>query len=150
MNTLYKLTEKLNTELTSNELIKTVTYGDITDVDLDKMTIFPLAHVNLSGASISSSTVNVGVSVLLMDIVDISKTHGDNFVGNDNEHDVLNSMLAAATKTFQEFLRGSSYADGFQVEEDATVDFFTDRFENKLAGVSLEFNVSLKNSAELC
>lgn len=150
MNTLYRLTEKLNNELTSNELIKTVTYGDITDVDLDKMTMFPLAHVNLSGATISSSTVNVGVSVLLMDIVDISKTHGDGFLGNDNEHDVLNSMLAAATKTFQEFSRGTSYAEGFHVEEDASVDFFTDRFENKLAGVSLEFNVTLNNSSELC
>lgn len=150
MNTLYKLTTKLQEELKGNALINTVTYGDISDVDLDKMTIFPLAHVNLSGATIGSSTLEVGVSILLMDIVDISKTHGDGFLGNDNEHDVLNTMLAAATKTFQEFKRGNSYADGFEVTEDATVDFFTDRFENKLAGVSLEFNITIQNTSELC
>lgn len=150
MNTLYKLTEKLNTELTSNALINTITYGDIADVDLDKQTIFPLAHINLNGASIGSSTVNVGVSILFMDIVDISKSEDVKPFGNDNEQDVMNSMLSAATKTFQEFLRGTSYADGFHTEDDAEVEFFTDRFENKLAGVSLEFNITINNSSELC
>jgi len=150
MNTLYKITEKLNTELTSNPLINTITYGDISEVDLDKQTIFPLAHINLDGASIGSSTVNVGVSILFMDIVDISKSKDSNFFGNDNEQDVLNTMLTVATKTFQEFLRGTSYAEGFHTEDDGDVEFFTDRFENKLAGVSLEFNVTLKNTSELC
>lgn len=152
MNTLYKLTDKLNTELKNNALINTVTYGDITEVDLDKQTIFPLAHVNLTGASIESSTSTIGINVLLMDIVDVSKEiNYDDFTGNDNEHDVLNSMLAAGTKTYQEFLRGLSYKDGFHSDgQPADVEFFTDRFENKLAGVSISFSVTIKNSAELC
>lgn len=150
MNTLYKITEKLNTELTNNVLINTVTYGDIQDVDLDKQTIFPLAHVTLGDATIGDSTLDLTVNIMFIDIVDESKEDGDNYFGNDNEHDVLNSMLAAATKTVQEFKRGVSYADGFQAEGDATAEFFTDRFENKLAGVSVDFNVQLLNSSDLC
>lgn len=150
MNTLYKITEKLKSELDSNQLINTVSYGDITDVDLNKQTMFPLAHVQLGNATIGDSTVDISVNVMFMDIVDESKSTGNLFEGNDNEHDVLNSMLAAATKTFQEFKRGASYSDGFQTEDIGSVEFFTDRFENKIAGVSLDFNITLLNSAGLC
>ena len=150
MNTLYRLSEKIKTELQSNALINTVSYGDIEDIDLNKQTIFPLAHVNLTNAVIRSSSVEVNVSILLMDIVDISKSEDVDYFGNDNEHDVLKSMLAAATKTVQELHRGSSYAEGFHLEDDANCEFFTDRFENKLAGVSLTFNVNIQNSATLC
>ncbi len=150
MNTLYKLSEKIKTELESNALINTVTYGDIEDIDLNKQTIYPLAHVNLTDAVIRSSSVEVNVSILLMDIVDVSKTKDITYFGNDNEHDVLNSMLSAATKTVQELHRGSSYAEGFHLENDANVEFFTDRFEDKLAGVSLNFAVTLANNVDLC
>jgi hypothetical protein len=150
MNTLYRLSEKIKTELQSNTLINTVSYGDIEDIDLNKQTIFPLAHVNLTNAVIRSSSVEVNVSILLMDIVDISKSEDVDYFGNDNEHDVLNSMLTAATKTVQELHRGNSYAEGFHLEDDANCEFFTDRFENKLAGVSLTFSVNIQNSATLC
>ena len=53
MNTLYKLVDKLKAELDSNKLINTTTIGDITDIDLDKTTIFPLAHISLGDASIT-------------------------------------------------------------------------------------------------
>ena len=150
MNTLYRITEKLKAELEGNALINTVTFGDITDVDLDKATIFPLAHVMLGNATIGDSTLNIGVNIMFIDIVDVSKSTGDNFFGNDNEHDVLNSMLAAATKTTQELKRGISYSEGFQVSGDGDVEFFTDRFENKLAGVSLDINIEVLNSSNLC
>tara|TARA_R100000544_G_C2222861_1_gene58660 strand:- start:836 stop:1288 length:453 start_codon:yes stop_codon:yes gene_type:complete len=150
MNTLYRITEKLKAELDANVLLNTVTFGDITDVDLDKGTIFPLAHVMLGNATITDSTLNIGINIMFIDIVDESKTTGDNFYGNDNEHDVLNSMLAAATKTTQELKRGISYKEGFHVAGDGDVEFFTDRFENKLAGVSLDLNIEVTNASELC
>ena len=151
MNTLYSLTEKLSELLTSNELLTTVSMGDINEVDLDKKTNFPLAHFNLQDGTISSATATVGVNILLMDIVDVSKDADiDKVVGNDNEIDVLNSMLAAGTKIVQEFIRGTEYSNLFHVEGDASFEFFTDRFENKLAGVSIDFQVVLRNSSELC
>lgn len=150
MNTLYKITEKLREELESNALVNEVTFGDISDVDLDKKTIFPLAHVMLGDATIGESTLSIGINIMFIDIVDVSKEDDRAFYGNDNEHDVLNSMLAAATKTVQELKRGVSYSEGFQIEGEGRVEFFTDRFENKLAGVSVDFNVDVINSAGLC
>lgn len=151
MNTLYDITTKLRNELEANVLINKVTFGDITEIDLNKQTIFPLAHIMLENSTIGSSTITVGLSIMLMDIVDESKSEEtDNFIGNDNEHDVLNSMLAAGSKTVQEFIRGSSYADNYHMNGDAQVEFFTDRFENKLAGVVINFSVEVPNIAGLC
>lgn len=149
MNTFYKLTDKIKAELEGNALINEVTYGDITEVDLDKQSLFPLAHVNFTDSIIKSSSVDINVNILFMDLVDVTKKDLGEFY-KDNEHDVLNSMLSAATKTVQELKRGLSYSEGFHIEGDAEAEFFTDRFENKLAGVSVNFTVTLKNSADLC
>ena len=59
-------------------------------------------------------------------------------------------MLAAATKTTQELKRGNLYEQGYQVEEDAEIEFFSDRFEDKLAGVGLDLTVTIQNNVDLC
>lgn len=152
MNNIFKLTEKIKTELQSNELINQVTFGDLMEVDLLKQNIFPLAHLGMASASMSEGVASVRLSILFLDIVDESKTEeSDKFYGNDNEHYVLNSMFAAATKTIQELMRGSLYADGFQIEEDSVdMEFFSERFEDKLAGCGVDFNVLIKNTLDLC
>jgi len=63
MNTLYKLVDKLQAELNDNKLIKTVTIGDITDVDLNKTTLFPLAHISLGDATITESTLAINLNI---------------------------------------------------------------------------------------
>ena len=51
----YLITDKLRDELIADDTINTVTYGDITQVDLSKQTIFPLAHVMINSVSQSRS-----------------------------------------------------------------------------------------------
>ena len=151
MNNIFKLTDRIKEELTSNELINQVTFGDLMDVDLQKQNIFPLAHVGMTSATISDGVANVNVSILFLDIVDTSTAkETDHFYGNDNEHYVLNSMFSACNKTIQELMRGQAYADGFQVEDDVSIEFFSERFEDKLAGVGADFTVTIKNTLDLC
>ena len=151
MKALFNLTDRIKQELTSNPLINDITLGNILDVDLDKQTVFPMAHVSITNGSISSSTATVNVSILFMDIVDETpEATVDKYYGNDNEHFVLNSMLSAASQVVQNLMRGDMYSDGFQVEDDATVEFFSERFENKLAGVGIDFSVVINNNVELC
>lgn len=151
MNTIYKLTEKIQQELDSNVLINTVSYGDIDDLLLDKRNVYPVAHVNLTGATLSSSTANVSVSVMIMDVVDINSNKAvSKFRGNDNEQDVLNQCTAAASKLVTELKRGTLFSEGYQLEGDANLEFFTDRFEHKIAGVALTFEVVLSNNVNLC
>lgn len=152
MNNIFKLTDKIKEELQGNALINQVTFGDLFEVDLLKKNIFPLAHVGMASARIGEGVAYVDLSILFLDIVDEQKQEQtDQFYGNDNEHYVLNSMFAAATKTVQELMRGDLYADGFQLEQDdVSLEFFSERFEDKLAGVGLDMTITIKNTLDLC
>jgi hypothetical protein len=148
MKSLLNLTNAIKNELISNKLINSVTFGNIDEVELLKQDIYPLAHVGISTGSISDATSEIEVSILFLDIVDVSNDNEEDF--NDSEIYKLNNMLAAATKTTQELKRGNLYEQGYQVEEDADVEFFSDRFEDKLAGVGLDLNITIQNSVDLC
>ena len=152
MNNIFKLTDKIKEELQGNALINQVTFGDLFEVDLLKKNIFPLAHVGMASARIGEGVAYIDLSILFLDIVDEQKQEQtDQFYGNDNEHFVLNSMFAAATKTVQELMRGDLYADGFQLEsDDVSIEFFSERFEDKLAGVGLDMTITIKNTLDLC
>ena len=149
---IFKLTDKVKSLLETNELINQVTFGDLFEVDLLKKNRFPLAHVGMTSAQLGEGVAYVEMSVLFLDIVDESKKEQkDQFLGHDNEQFILNSMFAAATKMTQELLRGDSYAEGFQIEADTvSVEFFSERFEDKLAGVGVDFTVAIHNKLDLC
>lgn len=147
MKALLNLTDAIRTELNDNKLINQVTFGTLDEVELLKRDAYPMAHVGISTGSIESSTTEIEVNILFLDIVDVNDNE-DTF--NDDEIYKLNNMLAAATKTTQELQRGSLYENGFQVEGEGAVEFFSDRFEDKLAGVGLDLTVTIQNSVDLC
>ena len=45
MRQVYTVLDKLKEILRANGITKTVTFGDLTEVDLNKTTIFPLSHI---------------------------------------------------------------------------------------------------------
>ena len=151
MKGFYEVTDKLKTLLNAEPFVNTVTYGSIDDVDLDKQSIFPLSHIIVNNAVVGTKTTTFSISVLAMDIVDISNDEvTDTFVGNDNEQDVLNTQLALLTRVINELQRGDSYTDKYQVQEDVTCEPFVDRFENKLAGWTATFSVMVVNDMTVC
>ena len=152
MNNLFQLTDRVKQELESNAIINAVTFGGLFDVELEKKNIFPLAHVGMTTARMGQGVLLVDMSIMYLDIVDEVKTaQTDNYYGNDNEHYVLNNMLAAATKTVQELMRGDLYGDGFQIDEETVeIEFFAERFKDKLAGCGVTFTVTIKNTLDLC
>ena len=86
MTGYYNLLDKLKTHFDADVIVNTVTQGNIFDVDLSKQTIFPLVHIMVNSCSLDESTVTWNVSLIAMDIVDISKDATTNiFLGNDNE-----------------------------------------------------------------
>ena len=107
MQTYYNILDKIRTELQSDLFVNTVTNGDIFDVDLAKQTIYPLSHIMVNSATRNGSTYTFSMSVLLMDIVDISNEEVvDKFRGNDNEQDVLNTQLAVGARLVEMLDRG--------------------------------------------
>jgi len=150
MTGFYDLTDKIKDTLQAEPFVNTVTYGSLDDIDLDKQTIFPLSHIIVNNVAVGTKTLRFNISVLSMDIVDESKKEADDFVGNDNEQDVLNTQLAIQSRLLALLQRGDLYTDKYQVEGEVTCEPFVDRFENKLAGWAATFDVLIPNDMTIC
>jgi hypothetical protein len=151
MNGYYYVVNTLKNYLKSNDFINTVSIGDIFSVDLNKQTIFPLAHIIVNNAQLAETTTSLNLSILFMDIVDESKAEiTDIWEGNDNEQDVLNTQLSLASKLTADLIRGYLYSNLIQIEGAQTAEPFVDRFENKIAGWTLTFDVIIPNDMTLC
>jgi hypothetical protein len=147
----YLLTQKIKDTLLSDLNVNTVTTGDITEVDLNKQTIFPLSHMIVNNVTSSENTLGFNISILAMDIVDQSKDPvSDIFLGNDNEQDVLNTQLAVLNKLVQKLRIGQLHRDLYQVLGDVTLEPFMDRFENQVAGWTATFDVIIQNDINVC
>lgn len=147
----YLLTDKIKETLLSDLNVETVTTGDITEVDLNKQTIFPLSHMIVNNVTSSENTLGFNISILAMDIVDQSKDEvTDIFLGNNNEQDVLNTQLAVLNKLVQKLRIGQLHRDLYQVIGDVTLEPFMDRFENQVAGWTATFDVIIQNDINVC
>jgi len=151
MNGFYRVLDTLKTSLQDDVNCNTVTYGDITQVDLNKQTIFPLSHIIVNSATSGENTITFNISVLAMDIVDIRKDEvTDIFEGNNNEQDILNTQLSVLNKVIQNLRIGNLYADGYQILGDVTLEPFRDRFENQIAGWTATMDVIIGNDVNVC
>lgn len=151
MTTFYDLTKKIKDTLIAEPFVNTVTFGSIDDIDLNKSTIFPLSHIIVNNVTVNSNILTYNISVLSMDVVDESKKEvTDDFIGNDNEQDVLNTQLAIQNRLIALLQRGSLYTDKYQVEGSVTCEPFVDRFENKLAGWVSTIDILIQNDMTVC
>lgn len=151
MSTFYEITQVIKNKLQEDLFVNTVTTGDIFKVDLNKQTIFPLSHIIINTVTYSGPVLNYNISILCMDIVDESKSKTtDIFLGNDNEQDVLNTQLAVANRFLEVLYRGALAEDYELVNGSANIEFFTERFENKIAGVTVTFDMAIENGMTIC
>jgi hypothetical protein len=150
MSTFYEITTVIKDQLELDAFVNTVTMGDIFNVDLNKQTIFPLSHIIVNSASYQGNIFVYNISILSMDIVDESKELiTDIFLGNDNEQDVLNTQMMVANRFLEVLRRGALY-ENYNLIGNANIEFFTERFENKLAGVTTTFDMSIRNTMTKC
>ena len=152
MTQFYDILDKIKDRLRTNPNVFSVTYGDITRVDLDKTTIFPLSHLNISNAIIGEHTVSFTLQLLCVDIVDYNKDSSpdDEFYGNDNMQDILNTQLQVVNDVIAQLRRGTLFTDRLQVLGDVTIQPFMDRFENELAGWGADIVIEMPNDISIC
>ena len=147
----YQLTQTIKDQLLADVNVNTVTIGDIYDVNLNKQDIFPLSHIIVNNVLQQEQTLTFNISVLAMDIVDQSKTETtDIFTGNNNEQDILNTQLSVLNKLIQVLRMGTLYTDQYQLNGDASLEPFYDRFENQLAGWSATMDIQIYNDIYIC
>jgi|TARA_X000001388_G_scaffold27666_1_gene19573 hypothetical protein len=153
MRQVYTVLDKIKTILRANEITKTVTFGDITEVDLNKTTIFPLAHIIFGNVTFEERILTASVRILCLDIVDVNKEKQteDMMFGNDNLQDILNTQLQVVNDIQQEMRRGDAFSDNFQINTSVTAEPFQDNFENQLAGWGVTINIEVPtNELSLC
>ena len=151
MKQVYDTLSKIQDQLQVEPFINTVTFGSLNDVDLDKQSIFPLGHLTMNSTSVATNVFRFNMSILVMDIVDISKEETtDKFTGNDNEQDVLNTQMAVINRLLELLRRGDLYTELYQLDGSPTIEPFVDRFENKLAGWTLTMDVLVTNDMTIC
>lgn len=148
MRAVYEVLDKIKDKLRQSPNIQTVSFGDIMEVDLNKTTIYPLAHIGMGDVSFQEHTLRINLNLLLLDIVDDNRDPSteDEFYGNNNLQDILNTLLAEANILVSDLRRGSAYDELFEVESNISAEPFLDRFENQLAGWSLNIAVSFPNN----
>ena len=147
----FDIIDKLKTHFDNDELVKTTTQGDLFEIDLAKMTIYPLVHIIVNTATFEGNVIRYNISILAMDITDISKDETTNkFDGNDNELYILNTMLQVLNRCYDLLRRGDLYSDKFQVDGSPTCEPFTERFENKLAGFTMTCDILIPNDMTIC
>lgn len=151
MKGFYDITTALRNHFTADPIVNTITEGDIFEVDLNKQTIFPLVHLMVNNATFETNVVRFNISLLAMDIVDISKkATTDVFRGNSNEQDVLNTQLEVLNRAYALMLHGNLWDAKYVVDGNPTCEPFTERFENYLAGWTMTFDVLIPNEVTIC
>ena len=151
MQGFYNITTVIKNQLLQDPFCNTVTIGDLFEVDLRKQTIFPLSHIIVNSADLENNVWRFNMSVISMDIVDKSKElTTDHFTGNDNEHDVLNTQHAVLNRLLEVLRRGSLYEEHYHLDGNPSLEPFTERFENYLAGWTATFDVLIPNDMTAC
>ena len=100
MNNFYNLIDTIKQLLSSSEFNNKVTFGDITEVDLGKLTNFPLVHMIIDEAVINERTIDYTLRIIAADIVDLLKEDitDNDYYGNNNMQDILNTQMGVLTR----------------------------------------------------
>lgn len=153
MDNFYNLIDSIREKIEQSDFNNQVTFGDITEVDLGKLTNFPLAHIMVDSAAIEERTISYEVKLLVCDIVDVNKNYDtDNqFLGNSNVQDILNTQFSVLNNLVS-MLKRLDLVDNNFLRIDSTVSAtpFRDRFENELAGWECDLTIVSRNDVSIC
>jgi hypothetical protein len=145
------LLDQLRAEIATIPMVNTITQGALDDIDNYKQSIFPVVHLIVNSVSPSSNTLEFNISIVAMDVVDISKDETtDKFYGNDNEIYVLNTTLAILVRIIDVLRRGSLSDRNIELTGTAALEPFTERFENYLAGWTATVSILVPNEMSIC
>lgn len=152
MNHVYDILDVLKDELRSHPSVNTVTYGDISELDLDKTTMFPLSHLLLDNASYGERTITFRIKVLCADVVDYNQTVSsfDEFYGNDNLHDVMNTQFQVINSLIMKLMRGDLFKSNYRVSTTPVAEPFKEKYGNVLAGWTTELEIEVPNGVSIC
>jgi hypothetical protein len=147
----------MNSVCLAHPNVTTFTIGDLYNVDLAKQTLFPLAHLIVNNAAIDSGVMTYNVTLLVMDRVqDITQDSAGpfnsitkNYKDVTNLLDVWNTSLMTINDITSYIYRNPD-AYQYNVIGSSLATPFDERFDNVLAGWSIDMNISVGNTNPMC
>ena len=150
MQGYYIVTETIKAQLELDPFVNTVNTGIIEDVLLKKADMYPYSHILVNNSSYQGNTWVFNLSVICMDIVDLSKDEvTEVFYGNDNQQDVLNTQLAVINRMLDVLQRGQN-TKSYILDGAPNCEPFIDRFEHGVAGWTVTFDIRIPNTMTVC
>lgn len=135
---IYNVLSRIREILESDKLIATVTDGDLSEIDLSKQTIFPLAHFTLANITQTDRVIAFNIDVIFADTLEED---------DSNYIDVFNRTFTSSRQLVEKLRR---LDNRFIMIETATHEPFRDRFENKLGGFMLSVTITVPNETAIC
>tara|TARA_R110002020_G_scaffold61607_3_gene165608 strand:+ start:1592 stop:2086 length:495 start_codon:yes stop_codon:yes gene_type:complete len=135
---------------TNHYQIKTITTGDLWEIDLDKNSFMPLMHINPINAVAGTHQMTLNFQIFIMDLV---------FPDQSNEQEVLSDCLQICNDLIGTFKNGESLflsnegideLPKYFTEGDITIEPFTERFDNSVTGWVFTLPVIIENEYNTC
>lgn len=150
MNGYYYILDALKAQLELDNDVNFVNIGLVDDVLLCKKDIYPYSHIIVNNASLEGNTHVFNVSIICMDIVDISKEQTTNkFRGNSNLQDVLNTQFLVINRMVDVLKRGEN-TNLYTIDGAQNCEPFEDRFEHGVAGWTVTMDFRIPNTMTIC
>jgi hypothetical protein len=148
---IYRVIEAMKDELESNPFCNKVTLGELTELDLAKITMFPLANITMDNVTHSENSLTFQITIVNVDIVDVSKeVIQDNIYGNDNLIYIWTNQLYVINRLVARLRQSTLAIDTMELEGDPQSEFINKEFENMLAGFTTTINLTVPNDINKC
>lgn len=148
---IYRVIDTIKDELNSNPFCNKVTLGELTEIDLAKMTMFPLANITLDNVTHKENSLSFQITVTNVDIVDISKdVPVDDIYGNDNLVYIWTNQLYVINRLVARLRESSINEYIWELDNDPQSDFINKEMENMLAGFQTTINLTIPNDINKC
>jgi hypothetical protein len=122
----------------SHDQIKTVYFGDVWEFLKQSDNVYPAMFYSLTGSSISGKNLSMNFSLFFLDRQLVDET---------NETDVLSDQLLIAQDIFAMF----NYPKfDWEIDQDVTIDFFTENEKDYLAGVKFDITLNYPMLNDRC
>lgn len=134
--------DKIEEQLLQDKFCKAVTRGDIYKIATNKQQIYPLSHLIVNSFNKVGYAIKYNISVISMDVVQEDES---------NEEYVLNTQSMVNLRLAEVMQRGKLADDLYElVEGSDNYELFRDRFEDKVAGCTVTFDVLVPNEMISC
>ena len=159
MQTYYSFVNFISNVCVAHPSITTFTQGDLSDVNLLKQELFPIAHLIVNNITISSGQMTYNCNLLVMDNVRLIQQVADStghynvlvedYKTNTNIIDVFSSTLSTCNDIYSYIYRNPE-ALSYNIYGDVVITPFDDRFDNALAGQAMAFRITVGNDNNIC